>query len=290
MPNYRATELPEGIRVGRVMSFFTTRFDCGALVKNRQETYPFWAMIYTVDGAMTFRIGEEIYRVGAGELIFYPADLPHSIVEAEERTWEVHFTTFESNSPEMHALAGRVFLPDAELAEKIRGLFRFGGRFFYNLPSGDPDTVGMYCNADDFERMKIRLELEGILCRLYLSAHEKRVDRKNEVFISAADYMQEHLGERLSLKTLATVAGVSVSALKKAFQRESGGGVNSYYIELKLTHAAKLLCEGELSVGEISERLGYASQFYFSEQFKARYGIPPMAYRKQQEKSIRELL
>ena len=290
MPNYRTTELPEGIKVGKIMSFFTTRFDCGALAKNRRETYPFWAMIYTHSGNITFRIGEETYSVGAGELIFYPAALPHSIIEAKERTWEVSFITFESQSPEMNALAGKVFLPDAEMAERIRGFFRFGERFFYNLPSKDSSTVGMYCKADALEKMKIRLELEDVLTRLYLLSHERRAERKNAVFSLTTEYMQEHLGEPLSLQRLAAVAGVSISTLKKTFQRESGGGVNSYYIELKLSHAAKLLCESEMSVGEIAERLGYTSQFYFSEQFKARYGVPPMSYRKQQERSIRELL
>ena len=99
MPNYRTTELPEGIRVGKIMSFFTTRFDCGTLVKNRRETYPFWAMIYTLGGNMTFQVGEEIYRVSAGELIFYPADLPHSIIDAGERMWEVSFVTFKKITP-----------------------------------------------------------------------------------------------------------------------------------------------------------------------------------------------
>lgn len=290
MPNYRTTELPEGIRVGKIMSFFTTRFDCGTLVKNRRETYPFWAMIYTLGGNMTFQIGEETYRVGAGELIFYPADLPHSIIDAGERMWEVSFVTFESQSPEMQALARKVLLPDAEMADRIRGFFRFGGRFFYNLPSKDSSTIGMYCNAHEFEKMKIRLELEEILSRLYLSVREKRPERKNTVFTLTTEYMQEHLGEPLSLQKLAAAAGVSMSTLKKVFQRESGGGVNSYYIELKLSYAAKLLCESEMTVGEIAERLGYASQFYFSEQFKARYGVPPMSYRKQQERSIRDLL
>ena len=138
--------------------------------------------------------------------------------------------------------------------------------------------------------MKIRLELEDVLTRLYLLSHERRAERKNAVFSLTTEYMQEHLGEPLSLQRLAAVAGVSISTLKKTFQRESCGGVNSYYIELKLSHAAKLLCESEMSVGEIAERLVYTSQFYFSEQFKARYGVPPMSYRKQQERSIRELL
>ena len=85
---YRTTQLPDGIRVGGIMSFFTTCFDGNAIVKNRRESYPFWALIYTQKGNVTFKIGEELYRVGAGEIVFYPADIPHSIVAVDSDAWE----------------------------------------------------------------------------------------------------------------------------------------------------------------------------------------------------------
>ncbi|MBQ8409444.1 MAG: AraC family transcriptional regulator [Clostridia bacterium] len=290
MPNYRTTELPEGIRVSRIMSFFTTCFDCATLVKNRRETYPFWAMIYTVKGDVTFQIGEEQYRVRAGELIFYPASVPHSIDNTEEKSWEVSFATFACDSVQMQSLVGRVFVPDAGIAERIRSLFRFGGKCFYNLPTRGDDTVGMFCRADELELMRIKSELEAVLTRLCLSLNQKRAERRNAAFAIAVEYMKAHLGRQITLSQLAGEVGVSVSTLKKAFQKESGGGVNSYYIDLKLSNAAKLLCESDLSVGEIADRLGFSSQFYFSELFKKRYGQSPSLYRKQQEAAWRELL
>ncbi len=290
MPNYRTTELPEGIRVTKIMSLFTTCFDCATLNKNRRETYPFWAMIYTLKGGVTFLIGDETYRVGAGELIFYPASVPHAIVDTDERSWEVSFVTFECKSPIISTLAGRVFVPDKGVSDRINSIFRFGGKYFYNLPPKSRDTVGMYCRAGELELMRIKSELEAVLTRLCLTLSRKRSERHSEVFNIATQYMQDHLGEQLSLEQLAREVGVSVSTLKKAFRDESGGGVNSYYIDLKLSHAAKLLCESDLSVGEIADKLGFSTQFYLSEQFKSRYGISPLSYRKQQERDCREFL
>ena len=102
--------------------------------------------------------------------------------------------------------------------------------------------------------------------------------------------MQEHLGEPISLDNLAHIFGVSVSTLKKAFANESGGGVNQYYINMKLSYGAKLLSETELSVLQIAEKLGFSSQFYFSELFKKRYSLSPLSYRKQQKNNCREFL
>ena len=272
------------------MSFFTTCFDCSKLVKGRRETYPFWAMIYTLRGGVTFRIGEDTVHAGAGELIFYPAGLPHSIIDTDEKSWEVSFVTFGCDSQMMKALAGRLFVPDDELSERLRLLFKFGGKYFYNLPPDGDNTVGMHCRADSLELMRIKNELEGILLRLYFSLHNKGYEKKNEIFASASRYMKEHLGEPISLDELAGELGVSVSSLKKAFRDESGGGVNRYYIDLKLSKAAKMLCETDMAVSEISDKLGFSSQFYFSEQFKSKHGLSPLAYRKQQARVCRDFL
>ena len=43
--------------------------------------------------------------------------------------------------------------------------------------------------------------------------------------------------------------------------------------------ACALLIRPELSIGEIAERLGYASQYEFSAQFKRYMGCPPSGYR-----------
>lgn len=290
MPNYRTTELPEGIRVTKIMSLFTTRFDCATLNQNRCETYPFWAMIYTLNGGITFRIGENNYHVRAGELIFYPASVPHSIVDTDDKSWEVSFVTFACESPIINTLAGRVFVPDKGVSDRINSIFRFGCKFFYNLPPKNNNTVGMYCNAGELELMRIKSELEAVLTRLCLTLSRKKSERHSEVFNIATKYMQDHLGDPITLEQLAREVGISVSTLKKAFRVESGGGVNSYYIDLKLSHAAKLLCESDLSVGEIADQLGFSTQFYLSEQFKSRYGLSPLAYRRQQERDCREFL
>lgn len=290
MPNYRYTALPEALRVESIMSFFTTCFDTSSLTRGRSESYPFWAMIYTTRGSLAFRIGEELFRVRQGEMIFYPPNMPHSIVEFGEKSWEVSFLTFKCDSPALWALSGRVIVPDAGTADRIRSLFRFGGKLFYNLPPKGDNTIGMYCRGNELELLRIKGELEAILSRMCLSLNQKKSERRSAVFNSAAEYLQEHLGEQISLSDLASVVGVSVSTLKKAFQRDSGGGVNSYYIDLKLSHAAKLLCESDMTVGEIADKLGFSSQFYFSEQFKSRYGISPLAYRKQEEKGCLDFI
>jgi AraC-like DNA-binding protein len=49
---------------------------------------------------------------------------------------------------------------------------------------------------------------------------------------------------------------------------------------LRLNLAATLLKKENLSVGEVSQRVGYDSDTGFSSAFKRRYGTAPGAYRR----------
>ena len=142
----------------------------------------------------------------------------------------------------------------------------------------------MFCRGDERQLSHLRAELEAVLSEIVMTSSAPEGMKKSDpVFLRAAEYMKTHIGEPITLSLLANEVGVSISTLKKAFSKESGGGVNRYYINMKLSAGAKMLRESDMTVGEIAECLGFATQFYFSEQFKARYGLPPTVYRRQQE-------
>ena len=49
--------------------------------------------------------------------------------------------------------------------------------------------------------------------------------------------------------------------------------------EARLRHAARLLEGSDLSVERVAAASGFASPFHFNRVFRARYGVPPGAYR-----------
>ena len=53
-----------------------------------------------------------------------------------------------------------------------------------------------------------------------------------------------------------------------------------YYTHLKIERAKILIKEGELSISDIAELLGYASIHYFSRVFKLKVGMSPTEYKK----------
>lgn len=94
-------------------------------------------------------------------------------------------------------------------------------------------------------------------------------------------YIRSHLSIGLSVHMLAERQYLSERTLNNAFRREMGKTVGQYIDEMVMIEAQRRLLLTDLSIGEISEALGFCDQFYFARRFKERCGKTPTAYRKE---------
>lgn len=94
-------------------------------------------------------------------------------------------------------------------------------------------------------------------------------------------YINTNLSVRLCAKDIAKNLYISSPALNKKFSEEMKISIGKY-IDLRIQfEAEKLLSEDELSIEQISEKLGFCDRFYFTRKFKENSGITPAKYRKQ---------
>ncbi len=105
--------------------------------------------------------------------------------------------------------------------------------------------------------------------------------RTYEPFIqSTMDYIRAHLSVKLTISEVADAMFVSVSTLTKAFKEQTGSTLGAYIDDLVMFSAERKLLRTNMSISEVSEKLGFCDQFYFSRYFKHRTGESPLQYRK----------
>ena len=99
-------------------------------------------------------------------------------------------------------------------------------------------------------------------------------------------YMKEALGfidanfqRDLSIEEIADASGLNRSYFSRLFKETFGQSPQQFLIQYRLTKAAELLKNTQISVAEVGRSVGYDNQLHFSRAFKSVFGVPPSEYR-----------
>lgn len=94
-------------------------------------------------------------------------------------------------------------------------------------------------------------------------------------------YIEEHYSEPLRLSSLSEHFHFNPSYLSGYFSSHHPEGFSEYLNKTRINKACELLASSELSISEISAKVGYADHSYFTKVFKKHIGISPSQYRRQ---------
>ena len=96
----------------------------------------------------------------------------------------------------------------------------------------------------------------------------------------AESFIVENLDKPLSIEMITKSIGVSKSVLYREFHERHNCTVNEYVNRRRVEKSIELLLNTDLSVEEISQRVGFGSAAYFTVNFKREKGIAPLKFRK----------
>ena len=97
---------------------------------------------------------------------------------------------------------------------------------------------------------------------------------------AARALIDRRAAEPLGLSAIASAAGMSVSALQRAFKAAYGVTVIEYRTRKRLDIARAALAEDGATVEEAARIAGYAAPANFSTAFRRVFGAPPSAFRR----------
>ena len=97
----------------------------------------------------------------------------------------------------------------------------------------------------------------------------------------AVEFIQNNYADPVRVKDIADYVGVNRSYLYTLFQDNLQLSPKEYLTNFRLTRAAELLQLTDLSVETVAMSCGYQDALGFSKIFKAKMGITPSAYRKE---------
>ena len=202
------------------------------------------------------------YSAGSGDVVYTP-------VGSEYRA---HLSDFQN--AEAHTVGVNFTLHDALGEEFILsdGITVFKGQ---EIPVA-PLLFRRALSADERSPLEKRILMLEILNALCSRTHTS----VPSVIQPALRLLYERHGADLSVEGLARECHISEPYFRRIFKESMGVSPAAYCKRLRLERACDYLTYGDISVGEISELLGYASVSHFIKEFGIAYGTSPLQYRR----------
>ena len=264
----------------------------GAPQDGSAHSHDFLVLAYFEHGGGSVRLGGREWRVESGDAyVIAPGEVVGvgdgaSGFEGVEG-WTVSFP------PEV--LGGRA--PGAFLSWRAHPLlFPFvggpaGGAQRLKVPAGDrPSWSGRFsaldvelCRRRDGYREAVLAHLTLLLVEVSRLAADvvRDLRLKDEPLLAEVfGFIEEHYGERVSLKDVARAVGLTPGYLTTVVGRKTGRTVVEWISERRMAEARRLLVETDLSVEEVGHNVGYGNPSYFVRHFRRAHGSTPLGWRR----------
>ena len=236
--------------------------------------HPFWELIYTKSGEGMHQFSGQQVTLGKDEICLIAPGVLHDCKNERPEDnlklyigFSYHYSLYKNGFQQKPFVTGSIsHLP--ALLDQFAAL----------CDIMDQKEI----STDDFEVGGI-ISMIAQVIRIFSgkNTHNPNLQdiRTQNLVKKVKDYLKSNLCRSIKLEELGSMFYLSPHYISDSFRKTTGMSVKQYHDLIRMRYASQLLEETELSVSEISERLGFDSIHYFSRRYKERYGFSPSAVR-----------
>ncbi len=272
MPYYKPYKFKPLININAVRTSFEKVYPENYYYKG--EMHNFWEMVFVADGLLNATADDRVYTLTSGNLIFHKPMEFHRLASAENSTPRVLITSFDAEGDFLQNFEKGLFKLNTVRFNEFVNLNRLCKKAI-EIYKKEGETLS-YCLAAN----KGEAAIKTFLINLYTGNFKKEYKTENryaEIYKQIIDFLEDNICKNLTVDIIAKELNLSSSNLKRIFKMFCDKGIIEYFNSIKIRYAEKMLREG-ISIGEISEYLGFQSVSYFHVVFKKQMGITPKKY------------
>jgi AraC family transcriptional regulator len=240
-----------------------------------------YVALFQLEGKLLCNVGEVPVEINAGDALLLD---PGLMASATVRDTE--YLTLTISPSLMLDCAARTRLVGAGASVSFRTSVVEQDERLARLAR---DLAGELVQEEAGQEMVIGALMEQLV--IHLLRHHSNVRREDVLELSrvglvdrrirrAIELMHAHLDHELPLEEIAAAAYLSPFHFARLFKKLTGASPHAYLASLRATRAQTLLAETDLSISEVSTRVGYSSSSHFTKAFRQATGLTPRAFRK----------
>lgn len=254
----------------------------------KTRTLPCHVIRYITQGSMEIIEDEETYLLKPGSVLMLSAGHQHYSNEwaSPNTNWfYIHFYVPETKDP---AIEFKDLLPLSTSSSLLPKDYDFSLEMpkFVQLPPGNPirdkfEKLVTYFQSDSPARFGYQ---NAILLEILMGLTEAKLEKqynnpKESTISSILHYLNDHVSDPFHSDQISAAMNLNYKYLCDLFKKNTGTTIQQYHTMLKMKEAERYLKTTELTISEISEKLGYQDPLYFSNVFKKNHAISPKKFR-----------
>ena len=276
---YKSVVLEDSVTINRIISVHYFQYMSDFSFPG--ESHDFWELVCVDRGEIDALAGDRRLTLKKGNILFHKPNEFHNVLTNGKVSPSLVVIGFECHSPAIKSFEDQLMsVQDTEkelLAQIIvEARNTFSGRL------DDPYQEELIFNSEPLTFGSAQLishYLEQLMIHLYRRYFSYSLPVRSSRFLAEASsgndtynrivrYMEEHLGERMTIDRICRDNLVGRSQLQKLFRDTKGCGVIEFFSMMKIDTAKQMIRDNQLNFTQIADRLGYNSIHYFSRQFK----------------------
>ena len=286
---YKSVVLEDSVTINRIISVHYFQYMSDFSFPG--ESHDFWELVCVDRGEIDALAGDRRLTLKKGNILFHKPNEFHNVLTNGKVSPSLVVIGFECHSPAIKSFEDQLMsVQDTEkelLAQIIvEARNTFSGRL------DDPYQEELIFNSEPLTFGSAQLishYLEQLMIHLYRRYFSYSLPVRSSRFLAEASsgndtynrivrYMEEHLGERMTIDRICRDNLVGRSQLQKLFRDTKGCGVIEFFSMMKIDTAKQMIRDNQLNFTQIADRLGYNSIHYLSRQFKQITTMTPSEY------------
>ena len=286
---YKSVVLEDSITINRVISVHYFQYMSDFSFPG--ESHDFWELVCVDRGEIDALAGERRLTLKKGNILFHKPNEFHNVLTNGKVSPSLVVIGFVCHSPAIKSFEDQLMsVQDTE--KELMAQIIVEARNTFSGRLDDPYQEELIFNSEPLTFGSAQLishYLEQLIIHLYRRYFSYSLPVRSSRFLAEASsgndtynrivrYMEEHLGERMTIDRICRDNLVGRSQLQKLFRDTKGCGVIEFFSMMKIDTAKQMIRDNQLNFTQIADRLGYNAIHYFSRQFKQITTMTPSEY------------
>ncbi len=235
----------------------------------KRNGFHYCAFEYIVKGEGELQINSNKYAISEGNIFILHRDSNHMYFSNKDNPWTKIW--FIVDGPLAYDLIYSYQLNNVYFIKQCHDLKNHFAKI-YDLFSTIKSTDDMNCKNKDFTLFYHELLMDiskKIMDNTYLDDASSQLKH----------YLDTTIEKKVSIKELGCYINRSQSQTIRIFKKRYGYTPHQYVLYKKIEAAKFLLINTSLTIKQISYKLSFSDEYYFSNLFKTKTGMSPKKYR-----------